>query len=414
MGNSMSQDNRGFNLEKVRADFPLLTRDIRGVPLVYLDNAASTLKPIHVIDRLQQYYRNETSNVHRGAHYLSSQGTVAYEASRETVRRFVNAKSIHEIIFTRGTTEAVNLVAQSWGRANFKEGDEIILTELEHHSNIVPWQMITSEKGCKIKVIPVNDIGELEFDKYLELLSPKTKMVSMSSCSNTLGTVTDVSKYIEAAHRVGAKVMIDAAQSAPQFPTDVQKLDCDFLAFSGHKVFGPYGIGALFGKEELLESMPPYQGGGSMISEVTWEKTTWAAVPQKFEAGTPAISGALGLEAALSYIMDLGFDAIIAHEHDLLEYATRELKEIPGLRVVGEAKNKAAILSFVIDGAHPSDIGSIIDQQGVAVRAGHHCCQPLMKRLGLPATVRASFSIYNTRGEVDILKQSLIKAKEFF
>lgn len=403
-----------YDIAKVRADFPTLARDVRGKGLIYLDNAASTLKPLAVIERMDRYYRFETSNVHRGAHYLAEQGTIAYEDARETVARFIHAASASEVVFTRGTTESVNLVAAAYGGTFFKEGDEIILTEMEHHSNIVPWQMIAERNGCTIKVVPINDAGELVFDKYLELLSPRTKMVAMTWTSNTLGTINPVKKYIEAAHRVGAKVLLDAAQAVSNIAIDVQDLGCDFLAFSGHKIFGPYGIGVLYGKAELLEAMSPYQGGGSMISEVTWEKTTWAAVPQKFEAGTPAISGAVGLAAALKYLDAIGIEAAARHEHEVLEYATRQLKEIPGLRVIGEAPEKASILSFVIDGMHPSDIGSLIDQQGVAIRAGHHCCQPLMRRLGVPATARASFSIYNTIEEVDIFKQSLLKAKEFF
>jgi cysteine desulfurase / selenocysteine lyase len=403
-----------YNVDKIRADFPILGREVRGKSLIYLDSAASAMKPLAVIERIDEYYRNETSNVHRGAHYLSEMGTIAYEKARETVARFVNATLPSEIIFTRGTTESVNLVAQSFGDAFFGAGDEIILSELEHHSNIVPWQMIAEKKGCKIKVIPINDAGELIFEKYLELLSPRTKMVAITWCSNALGTIVPVEKYAEAAHRVGAKVLIDAAQGVASLLTDVQKMKCDFLAFSGHKIFGPYGIGVLYGKAELLEAMPPYQGGGSMISQVTWEKTTWAAVPHKFEAGTPEISGAVGLDAALSYVSSVGLEAIAKHEHEVLIYATRELSEIPGLKIYGTAENKSSILSFTLEGGHPSDVGALIDQQGVAVRAGHHCCQPLMRRLKIPATVRASFSMYNTKSEVDSLKKSLIKAQEFF
>lgn len=404
-----------YDVQSVRKDFPQLGREVRGKRLVYLDNAASTLKPTAVIERLNRYYREEASNVHRGAHWLSEQGTEAYENAREVVRDFVGAPVSTEIIYTRGTTESVNLVAQGWGDVFLSEGDEIILSELEHHSNIVPWQMIAARKGCKIRVIPVTDAGEIDFEAYTKLLSKKTKMVSISWASNALGTITDVKRFIEAAHAVGARVTIDAAQSVSNLPVDVRALDCDFLAFSGHKVFGPYGIGVLYGKSELLEAMSPYQGGGSMISEVTFEKSTWAAVPHKFEAGTPAISGAIGLGAALDYLKNrVGIEAAARHEHELLEYATRELKSIPGLRVVGEAPRKAGILSFLIEGAHPSDIGALIDQQGVAVRAGHHCCQPLMRRYGVSATARASFSIYNTKEEVDILKESLVKAKELF
>lgn len=403
-----------FDVNKIRGDFPILKRSVRGKDLVYLDSAASALKPQVVIDRLNQYYTDETSNVHRGAHYLSELGTIAYEEARETARGFLNAASSSEIIFTRGTTESINLVAQSYGRRFFVSGDEIILTELEHHSNIVPWQMIAEEKGCRIRIIPITEEGDLDFQKFTELLSPKTKMVALTLCSNVLGTVVDVEKYVEAAHRVGAKVLVDAAQAASQLAIDAQKLGCDFLAFSGHKVFGPYGIGVLFGRADLLEMMPPYQGGGSMISEVTWEKTTWAALPHKFEAGTPAISGAIGLSTALKYTLALGFEAIHRHEHDLLVYATVKLRDIPGLKIFGEAKRKAAVLSFTMQGAHASDIGALLDQQGIAIRAGHHCCQPLMRRLAVPATARASFSIYNSRHEVDALTAGLLKAKEIF
>lgn len=403
-----------FNAQKVRTDFPILARNVRGGRLVYLDSAASALKPNVVIDRINRYYRNETSNVHRGAHYLSEQGTIAYENARESVRAFINAELAGEIIFTRGTTESANLVAQSYGRAHFKPGDEIILSELEHHSNIVPWQQIAEEKQCKIKVIPIDDSGDLDFAAFERLLSLKTRMLALTSCSNALGTIVDVKKFVVAAQHAGAKTFIDAAQGVTQMPTDVKDIGCDFLAFSGHKIFGPYGIGVLYGKMDLLERMPPYQGGGSMISEVTWEKTTWAAVPHKFEAGTPEISGAVGLDAALKYVSDLGFDGILRHEHDVMEYARTELQSIAGLRVIGRPKHQAAILSFVMDGTHASDIGALVDQQGVAIRAGHHCCQPLMRRLGIPATARASFSIYNTRQDVDSLKQALLKAKEIF
>ena len=403
-----------YDLQKVRADFPLLKRDIRGRKLVYFDNAASSLKPNCVIDRISEYYRMESSNVHRGAHYLAERGTFAYEGARATVARFVNAVSPSEIVFTRGTTEGINLVAQTYGRANFQAGDEIVISVMEHHSNIVPWQMLAEEKRCKLRVIPITDSGELIFEEFTKLLSKKTKMVALTWTSNALGTINPVQEYIKAAHQVGAVVLIDAAQSVSNQVIDVQLLDSDFLVFSGHKVFGPYGIGVLHAKQHLLEEMPPYQGGGSMISEVSFEKTTWAAVPQKFEAGTPAISNAIGLGTAIDYLTDLGVEKAAKYEHDLLLYATQQLREIPGLKVIGEAPQKASILSFVMDGIHPSDIGSLIDQQGVAIRAGHHCCQPLMRRLGITATARASFSIYNTRAEVDIFKSSLIKAQEFF
>ncbi|MCM2281969.1 MAG: cysteine desulfurase [Bdellovibrionaceae bacterium] len=403
-----------WDIAQIRSEFPTLTRQVRGKPLVYLDNAASTLKPRPVIDRMTRYYENEVSNVHRGAHYLAEQGTIAYEAAREQIARFVNAASPAEIVFTRGTTESVNVVAQTYGRVNFKAGDEIILSELEHHSNIVPWQMIAEEKGCRIRVIPITDTGEMDFNAYLQLLGPKTKMVAISWCSNALGTVTDISRYIRAAHDVGAKVFIDAAQAVQHLKTDVQALDCDFLAFSGHKIYGPYGIGVLYGKADLLEAMPPYQGGGSMIADVTFDKTTYALAPQKFEAGTPAISGAIGLGSAIEYVGSLGLENIERHEQMLLAKATEALRAIPGLRILGEAPKKAAILSFVFDGVHPSDIGSLIDHEGIAIRTGHHCTQPLMRRLGVPATARASFAVYNSVEDVEALQSALVKVKEFF
>ncbi|MES2965091.1 MAG: cysteine desulfurase [Bdellovibrionota bacterium] len=403
-----------YDVERIRGDFPVLARTIRERPLVYLDNAASTLKPNAVIERMDRYYRFETSNVHRGAHYLAEQGTISYEAAREAVRDFVNAKNSNEIIFTRGTTESINLVAHAWGETNLKPGDEIVLSEVEHHSNIVPWQIVAKKTGAVIKVIPVLENGELDFDSYVKLVGPKTKMVSITWCSNVLGTVVPVEKFIDVAHANGALVTIDGAQGVSNLKTDLQAMKCDFFAFSSHKLFGPYGIGALFGRAELLEEMEPYQGGGSMIADVSWEKTTWAAVPHKFEAGTPSIADAIGLGTAIRYVQSLGLDEIHRHEQDLLTYATRKIESIPGVKIVGKAAQKCAILSFTMEGAHPSDIGSIIDQQGVAIRAGHHCCQPLMKRFGIPATARASFSIYNTRSEVDALVESLIKAKEFF
>jgi cysteine desulfurase/selenocysteine lyase len=405
---------KAFDIGRVRGDFRILRRGIRGEPLVYLDSAASALKPVAVIERLVQYYSYETANVHRGAHFLAELGTVAYEDARAAVRDFIHAKESHEVIFTKGTTEAINLVAQSFGRRFFNNGDEIVLSELEHHSNIVPWQLIAEEKGCKIKVIPITESGELDFQKYTELLSPRTKMVAITGCSNVLGTYIDVEKFVVAAHRVGAKVLIDGAQRIAQAPTDVKRINCDFYVFSGHKLFGPYGIGVLYAKEELLESMPPYQGGGSMISEVTWERTTWAALPHKFEAGTPPIAGALGLAAAVRYVKQIGFSEIIEHEHQLLEYARTQLNDIPGITIYGRPAQQAPILSFNLQGAHASDVGAILDQQGIAIRTGHHCCQPLMRRLGVSGTARASFSIYNNRQEVDILCEGLLKARRMF
>jgi cysteine desulfurase/selenocysteine lyase len=402
-----------FNLKKIRADFPILSREIRGRSLVYLDNAASTLKPVSVINRVSEYYRNETANVHRGAHFLAEQGTIAYEGARELCANWINARSTHEIIFTRGTTESINLVAYAYGEKFFEPGDEIILSALEHHSNIVPWQQVAKRKGCLIRVVPVDENGVIDFEIFQKMLSSRTRFVSLSWCSNALGTIAPIKKFIDAAHWVGAKILIDAAQAIAHIPTDVQQLDCDFLAFSGHKIYAPYGIGVLYGKADLLEAMDPYQTGGSMISEVTFETSTWAAVPHKFEAGTPNISAAIGLGEALKYLRSIGLKNAAAQEKTLLEYATRELADVPGLKIVGQSANKAAIISFVMDGAHASDIGSILDQQGIAIRAGHHCCQPLMRQLGLSGTARASFSFYNTVQEIDVLKQGLIKAKEF-
>ncbi len=405
---------RKFDVASIRADFPILERQVRGKPLIYLDNGASTLKPLVVIDRISKYYREESSNVHRGAHFLAEQGTVFFEQARESVRRFLNAAQHEEIIFTRGTTESVNLVAQAWGEVALQPGDEIILSELEHHSNIVPWQIIAARKKAIIRVIPIDANGDLDFEAFTKLLSPRTKMMSITATSNVLGSIVDVKKFIAAAHAVGALAFIDAAQAVSNQPIDVKAWDADFLAFSGHKLFAPYGIGALYGKMALLEKMDPYQGGGSMISEVTWEKTTWAAVPHKFEAGTPSIADAVGLDMAIRYVEDLGFEQIQAHKHSLLEHALKVLPEVPGLKILGSPKKQTSIVSFTMAGAHPSDVGALIDQQGVAIRAGHHCCQPLMRALGVPATARASFSIYNTMAEIDVLKTSLIKAAEFF
>ncbi len=405
---------RHFDVDAIRADFPILSRHVRGKPLVYLDNGASTLKPNVVIDRISQYYRNESSNVHRGAHFLAEQGTIAFEQARESARRFVNAALYEEIIFTRGTTDSINLVAQAWGQEHLKAGDEIILSELEHHSNIVPWQMIAQRKGAVIKVIPIDSHGDLDYDAYVNLLGPRTKIVSITATSNVIGSIVPVRKFIQAAHANKSLIMIDAAQSVSNQKVDVQAWDADFLAFSGHKIFGPYGIGVLYGKMSLLEVMEPYQGGGSMIAEVTWEKTTWASVPHKFEAGTPPIADAVGLDQAIMYVESFGFEAIKAHKSKLLSHALKILPDVPGLKIIGSPKEQTAIVSFTMDGAHASDIGALIDQQGIAIRAGHHCCQPLMRRLQIPATARASFSIYNTLAEIDVLKNGLIKAKEFF
>lgn len=419
---SRSSPAQSYSVETVRADFPMLSSEVRGRKLVYLDNAASTLRPLAVIERVDQYYRNETSNVHRGAHFLSAQGTVAYEGARAIVASFVGACDPAEIVFTRGTTESVNLVATSYGHSHLRPGDEILLSELEHHSNIVPWQQVAARTGAVLKVMPMRKgrgpdddrVGELNEEKWPELITTKTKIVAVTWCSNALGTIVPIEKIIEAAHAVGARVFIDAAQAVSHLAVDVQKLGCDFLAFSGHKLFAPYGIGVLYARAELLEAMAPYQTGGSMISEVTWEKTTWAAVPHKFEAGTPNISGAIGLGTAIHYFQSLGLDKTSAHENMLLTEATRLLSEIPGVNIIGQAEKKAAILSFSVEGAHASDIGALLDQQGIAIRAGHHCCQPLMRALGIAATARASFSFYNTLDEVHVLRDSVARAKEFF
>lgn len=398
----------------LRAQFPILSQSVYGKPLIYFDNAATTLKPLIVINAIDDYYRHKTANVHRGIHFLSEQATTTYENARVKIQHFINAPSHEQIIFTRGTTSAINLVAQSYGRTNLKAGDEVLITHLEHHSNIVPWQMLCEQTGATLKVAPINDQGELIFEKFLELLTSQTKLVSVVWISNTLGTVNPVEKIVSAAHAVGAKVVIDAAQAMAHIPVDVQKLDCDFLAFSGHKLFGPTGIGVLYGKRELLENMPPIEGGGDMIDTVTFEKTTYNVIPQKFEAGTPHIAGVIGLGAAVDFVNTLDFEKRHAHELDLLEHATRAMTDIDGLKIIGTAREKTAIISFVMNGLHPHDIGTLIDQEGIAIRTGHHCTQPLMQHFGVSATARASFSIYNTRGEIDEFVRALKKIKTLF
>jgi cysteine desulfurase/selenocysteine lyase len=409
-----SGGRKGFDVERIRRDFPILSQIVRGRPLVYLDNAATTQKPQSVIDRLVRYYQEENSNVHRGVHYLSEVATVAYEDSRTTVKRFLNARSEKEIIFTRGTTESINLVMQTWGRKHVGSGDEVIISAIEHHSNIVPWQMLCDEKGARLRVIPVNDAGDLLIDEYEKMLNPRVKIVAIGHASNALGTINPIKQMIAMAHASGALVLIDGAQGVPHMRVDVQDLDCDFYAFSGHKVYGPTGIGILYGKEALLDAMPPWQGGGDMILSVSFEKTTYNALPYKFEAGTPNISGAIGLATALDYVSAVGLDNIAAHEHDLLVYATGRLQEIPGLRIIGNAAAKASVISFVLETVHPHDIGTILDQEGIAIRTGHHCAQPLMMRFNIPATGRASFGIYNTREEADHLVAGLHKVLEVF
>jgi cysteine desulfurase/selenocysteine lyase len=401
-----------FPLSKARVDFPLLTNRVRGKNLVYLDSAASGLKPWPVIERVGHFLTYQTSNVHRGAHFLSDQATTAYEQARQKVADFIHAETAAQIVFTRGTTESVNLVAQAWGRQNLKKGDVILLTEMEHHSNIVPWQLIAKDVGAEIRALPVTPAGELDLARADDFFNKNVKMVAVTHASNTLGTINDISLLAKKAHEVGALIFVDGAQMIANHAVDVQSLDVDFYAFSGHKLFGPYGIGVLYGKKALLDSMGPYQGGGSMISEVAFTGTTYHDVPFRFEAGTPNIEGAVGLAAAIDYVEKLGWPAIEAHESALLTLATQKLSEIPEVQIVGTAAKKVAILSFNIKGAHPSDVGQILDQENVAVRAGHHCTQPLMKVLGISGTVRASFSVFNSPADIDQLVKGVIKAKE--
>ncbi len=397
-----------------RADFPIFRQQVHGKPLVFLDSAASAQKPQAVIDRVRRLYEEGYANIHRGIYKLSQDATQAYEDSRETARAFLNAASAREIIFLRGSTEGINLVAQSWGRSALKPGDEIVLTTIEHHSNIVPWQMLAEEKGLTIRVSPVNDDGSLDFDGFTALLSEKTKLVGFVHVSNALGTVLPAKRIIAAAHDAGARVLVDGSQAAPHMPVDVRDLDADFYVFTGHKVYGPSGIGVLYGKEALLEAMPPWQGGGDMIEQVTFEKTTYNALPQKFEAGTPNIAGGIGLKTALDYVSGIGLEAIHAHEADLLAYAEDRLRQFNDIRLLGRAPERAAILSMVMEGCHPHDMGTILDREGIAVRAGHHCAQPAMDRFGVPGTARASFGLYNTRADVDALIDGLHKVKSIF
>ena len=403
-----------LDVERVRRDFPILDRTVNGRPLVYLDSGASSQRPIAVLRAVEEYETHSHANIHRGVHALSQAATEAFEGARERVRRFINARSTKEIIFVRGTTEGINLVAQSFARPRFKAGDEIIVTALEHHANIVPWQMVCEQTGCTLKVAPINKRGELLFDEYVKLLSPRTKLVAIAHVSNALGSILPVKRIVDAAHAQGAVVLVDGAQAVPHAHVDVRALGCDFYAFSGHKLYGPTGIGVLYGREELLQSMPPWQGGGDMILTVSFEKTTYNDLPAKFEAGTPNISGAVGLAAAMDYVESLGLDAIAAHEQRLVELATAELQKIPGVQIIGTAANKASIVSFTMDGVHPHDLGTILDHEGVAVRTGHHCAMPLMTFLGLPATARASFGVYNTEKDVASLAAALGKAREVF
>jgi len=404
----------GFDAEKARRDFPILRQKVRGKPLVYLDNAATSQKPQVVINAITRYYERDNANIHRGVHFLSEHATEEYESARVAIQHFLNAAHSSELIFVRGATEAINLVAQTYGRTHVGSGDEVLITGMEHHSNIVPWQMLCEEKGAKLRVAPFNDNGELLLDEYAALLSPKTKIVAATHVSNALGSINPIRRMIELAHDRNIPVLIDGAQAVPHMKIDVQALDCDFYAFSGHKIYGPTGIGILYGKSAFLEAMPPYQGGGDMISSVTFEKTIYNKLPYKFEAGTPDISGAIGLGSAIRYLDALGIEAVGEYEHGLLEYATQAIGAIPGVRLVGTAKEKAGVLSFVMENAHPHDIGTILDQEGIAIRTGHHCSQPVMQRFGIPATARASFALYNTREDVDALVRGMEKVREVF
>ena len=399
-------------MEKVRKDFPSLGRTVHGKPLVYLDNGATSQKPRAVLEALRVYYEEYNSNVHRAVHELSARATREYESAREKVARFIHAAESREVVFTRGTTEAVNLVAQSWGRANLRTGDEILITHMEHHSNIVPWQMLCQSTGAILKAVPVTDIGELDMEAFDRLLGPRTRLVSVVHVSNVLGTVNPVKEIAARAHARGAVVILDGAQAAPHASVDVRDLDADFYAFSGHKVFGPTGVGVLYGKAALLEAMPPWQGGGDMIERVSFSGTTYNEIPHKFEAGTPNIAGVIGLGAAVEYVSQVGMDRIRAHEGELLSRATEKLSAIPGLRLIGTARGKAAVISFTLEGAHPHDLGALLDQQGVAIRTGHHCAMPLMERFGVTAAARASFAFYNTIEEADFLVKSILKARE--
>ncbi len=403
-----------LDVARVRADFPILATQVHGKPLVYLDNAASTQKPRAVIDAITEYYTSENANIHRGVHWLSQRATAAYDAVRDRVAKFINAPASHEIIFVRGTTEAINLVAQSFGRTFLEAGDEVLITGMEHHANIVPWQLLREQAGIILRVAPITDAGELDLEAFERLLTERTKLVSVVHISNALGTINPIRRMVELAHARGVPVLVDGAQAAPHLAVDVQKLDCDFFTFSGHKLLGPTGIGVLYGKERLLDRMPPYQGGGDMIASVSFERSTWAPLPAKFEAGTPHIAGVIGLGAALDYISAIGLEAIAAHEHALLAYATERVSELPGLRLVGTAREKASILSFALGDVHPHDIGQVLDLEGIAIRAGHHCAQPVMERFGVPATARASFALYNTRDEVDVLVRALHHVRQVF
>ncbi len=403
-----------FDVERIRADFPLLSRQVHDKQIVYLDNAATSQKPLKVIEAIDNYYRTYNSNIHRGLHTLSEQATAAYEASRHKVRDFIHAGSEKEIIFVKGTTEAINLVAQSYGRSCIKPDDEIILSEMEHHSNIVPWQILCEQTGAKLKVVPINDAGEFIMDEYSKLLGAKTRIVAIGHISNALGSINPIKQIIKLAHDYEAVVLVDGAQAAPHTSIDVEALDCDFYAFSGHKLFAPTGIGVLYGKQHLLESMPPYQGGGDMIKMVSFSKTLYNDLPYKFEAGTPHIAGVIGLGAAIDYLNDMGLELAAAYEQDLLSYAEEAVSTVAGLKLIGTASNKASIVSFVVDGIHPHDLGTIIDHEGIAIRTGHHCAMPVMEHFKVPATARASMAFYNTKQEIDSLVVAIENAKKVF
>jgi cysteine desulfurase/selenocysteine lyase len=404
----------GWDVERIRKDFPILHQEVHGKPLVYLDSAATSQKPQAVLDALSAYYTTDNANVHRGVHLLSERATAAYEGARIGVQRFLNAARSDEIVFVRGTTEGINLVAHSYGRRVVGPGDEVVISALEHHSNIVPWQMLCEEQSATLRVVPIDDAGQVDLEAYEKLLSNRTKLVAVAHVSNALGTVVPVARLVAMAHHRGVPVLVDGAQAVPHLPVDVRELGCDFYVFSGHKVFGPTGIGVLYGKAELLERMPPYQGGGDMIKAVTFEKTTYNDLPYKFEAGTPHIAGAIGLGVALAYLEDLGRDRVAAYEHDLLVYGTEVLAAQPDLRLIGTAREKASVLSFVVEGVHPHDVGTILDREGIAVRTGHHCAMPVMQRFGVPATTRASLALYNSREDLDALARALEKVQEIF
>jgi cysteine desulfurase/selenocysteine lyase len=406
------EKNRVFDIEKIRKDFPILSRKVNGKPLIYLDSAATAQKPKQVIDAVTKYYTEQNANIHRGVHRLSQDVTTEYENARATIQKHIGAKNAHEIIFTRGATESINLVAATFGKKFVNTGDEIIVSEMEHHSNILPWQQLCEEKNAVLKVVPISDSGELMMDEFKKLLSAKTKIVAITHISNTLGTINPIKEIISLAHAKNIPVLVDGAQSIPHAKIDVQDLDADFYCFSGHKVFGPTGVGVLYGKEEWLRKLPNYQVGGGTIRTVSFAKTEYADIPLRFEAGTPNIEGGIGLAVALDYINDIGLEKIVTYEHELLEYATEKLSVIEGLRIIGTAKNKASVISFVIDGIHPYDIGVILDQLGIAVRTGHHCTQPIMDKCGIPGTVRASLAFYNTKEEIDELVKGVIKAKQ--